>query len=340
MPRGAPERTEMSGEPENTDIDAQAARWVVRLDGHTPTATEQRLLEEWLDQDVRHIGAYARARAIYLQFDQLRVPGDPTLTQSAAPHGSRLTRRRMLLWATGGGVAAALSGVALLWPRSVQEYSTRIGEMRREPLPDGSIVTLNTGTRLAVAYTERSREVKLLHGEVLVEATTDPAARLFKLNALDTQITTAAAAFAVRVLNRDAIQIMVQNGQVQVMEPSIPARPITLPANTLALPQHVAGADLSGPSLVTERIDPAEVDRRLAWQRGQLSFEDVTLEYALQEFARYGDVRVVIDDPSIGSLKVVGLYSAADPIGFARTVAVSLGLRLEVRGGIAHLKAA
>jgi transmembrane sensor len=340
LPRRAPERIEMPGEPESTDIDAQAARWVVRLDGHTPTATEQRLLEEWLDRDVRHVGAYARARAIYLQFDQLRTPADPALTQSTAPDGPKLTRRRMLLWATGGGLAAALSGVALLWPRSVQEYSTRIGEMRREPLPDGSTITLNTGTRLAVAYTERWREVKLLHGEVLVEATADPAARLFKLNALDTQITTAAAAFAVRVLNRDAVQIMVQNGQVQVMEPSIPARPITLPANTLASPQHATGADPSAPPLVTERIDPAEVDRRLAWQRGQLSFEDVPLEYALQEFARYGDVRVVIDDPAIGSLKVVGLYSAADPIGFARTVAVSLGLRLEVRGGIAHLKAA
>src|ERR1700752_2299389 len=116
----------MSGEPENTDIDALAARWVVRLDGHTPTATEQRLLEEWLDQDVRHVGAYARARAIYLQFDQLRAPGDPSLTQATPPRGSKVTRRRMLLWATGGGLAAALSGVALLWPRSVQEYSTRI----------------------------------------------------------------------------------------------------------------------------------------------------------------------------------------------------------------------
>jgi transmembrane sensor len=330
----------MSGEPENNDIDAQAARWVVRLDGHTPTATEQRLLEEWLDQDVRHVGAYARARAIYLHFDRLRAPTDPTLTQDITPRGSKLTRRKMLFWAAGGSLAAALSGVALLWPRSVQEYSTRIGEMRREPLPDGSIITLNTGTRLAVAYTERLREVKLLHGEVLVEAAADPSDRLFKLHALDTQITTAAAAFAVRVLSRDAVQIMVQNGQVQVMEPSIPAKPIILPANTLALPRQAAGANLAAPPLVTERIDPAEVDRRLAWQRGQLSFEDVTLEYALQEFARYGDVRVVIDDPSIGSLKVVGLYSAADPIGFARTVAVSLGLKLEVRGGIAHLKAA
>jgi transmembrane sensor len=308
----------MSGAPESTDIDAQAARWVVRLDGRTPTATEQRLLEQWLDQDARHLGAYARARAIYLQFDQMRAPAAPP----------QLARRKMLLWAGGATLAAAFSGVALFWPRAAQEYSTRRGEMRREPLPDGSTITLNTGTRLAVAYTQTLREIQLLQGEVLVEAAADPAARLFKLIALNTEITTSAAAFAVRVLTRDAVQIMVRNGQVQVIRPALPTRPILLPANTLTSPQ------------ATEHIDPAEVDRRLAWQRGQLSFEDVTLESALQEFARYGDVRVVIDDPSIGGLKVVGLYSAADPLGFARTVAVSLGLRLEVHAGIAHLKAA
>jgi transmembrane sensor len=210
--------------------------------------------------------------------------------------------------------------------------------MRREPLPDGSAVTLNTGTTLAVTYTERSREVKLVRGEVLVEAAADPV-RLFMLDALGTQIITDSAAFAVRVLSADQVQVMVQNGQVRVVEPFSPSKAVTLPANTLALPSGAAGPGEAA-KLTAERIDPAEVERRLAWQRGQLSFEDVTLDDSLQEFARYGDVRVVIDDPSIGSLKVVGLFSTSDPIGFARTVAISLRLRLDMRGGVAHLKAA
>jgi transmembrane sensor len=329
----------MSGEPEESDIDVQAAQWVVRLDGRTPTPAEQRLLRQWLAQDVRHLGAYARARAIYLQFDRLRAPSSTRPHSDAAPRVPRLTRRRALLWATAGGLVAGLSGVALFGRRSVQEeYSTRIGEMRREPLPDGSAVTLNTGTTLAVTYTERSREVKLVRGEVLVEAAADPV-RLFTLDALGTHIITDSAAFAVRVLSADQVQVMVQNGQVRVVQPFSPSKAVTLPANTLALPSGAAGPGEAA-KLTAERIDPAEVERRLAWQRGQLSFEDVTLDDSLQEFARYGDVRVVIDDPSIGSLKVVGLFSTSDPIGFARTVAISLRLRLEMRGGVAHLKAA
>jgi transmembrane sensor len=332
----------MSGKPEDSDIDAAAAQWVVGLDGRVPTASEQRSLDEWLGRDVRHVGAYARARAIYLQYDRLRATAVESGQRDSIPPPARgigLTRRKMVFWTAGGSLAAALSGIALLNHRSVQEYSTRVGEMRREPLPDGSAITLNTGTTLAVSYTERLREVKLLRGEVLVEATADPS-RLFKLDALDTQIVTPAAAFAVRVLSRDGVQIMVQNGQVQVTDPSSHTTPVTLPANTLASPPHSAPAAKAVTPLITARIDPAEVERRLAWQRGQISFEDVTLDYALQEFARYGAVRIVIDDPSIAGLKVVGLYSAADPIGFARNVALSLGLRLEVRDGIAHLRAA
>lgn len=328
----------MSGAPETPDIDTQAARWVVRFDAHAPTAAEQRSLEEWLDQDLRHLGAYTRARAVYLQFDRLRVGAKPS-QPTREPPAPRLSRRRMLLWASGGALAATLSGITLLGRRSVQEYSTRIGEMRREPLPDGSTITLNTGTALSVAYTERSREVTLLRGEVLVEAATDPS-RLFRLDAFSTQIVTSSAAFAVRVLSRDGIQIMVENGQVQVNEPLSSARPVILSANTLALPLHGTAPGKAGTPLVTEHIDPAEVERRLAWQRGQLSFDDVTLDYALREFARYGAVRVVIDDPAIGGLKIVGLYSAADPVGFARTVALSLGLRLELHEGIAHLRPA
>jgi transmembrane sensor len=330
----------MSGERKHSDIDAEAADWVVRLDGRTPTTAEQRSLEEWLEKDVRHLGAYARARAVYLRFDRMRAATVSARPETeAAPTGFNPTRRKMLLWAAGGTLAAAVSGLTLLRQASVQEYSTRIGEMRRESLPDGSSITLNTGTTLAVSYTERLREVKLICGEVLIEAAADPL-RLFKLDVQGTSITTAAAAFAVRLLKHEGMQVMVQQGQVQVFEPSSRIKAVTLPANTLALPPVAVGPQDTDAPLVAEPIDPAEVDRRLAWQRGQLSFEDVTLDYALQEFARYGAVRVVIDDPSIATLKVVGLYSSSDPIGFARTVSVSLGLRLEMRAGVAHLKAA
>lgn len=322
--------------PENPDIDALAAQWVARADGRTPSAAEERALKAWLRQDARHLGAYVRARAISLRYEGERLAAVtrhlPLDTSLKDP-----TRRR-LLWAAGGALAAGIAGVGVVRWHSVQEYSTRLGEMRREPLADGSALTLNTGTSLKVSYTNQLRQVTLLRGEVLIEAAAD-ATRPFALDAFGTRVLANAAAFSVRALQRNDVQVLVQEGQVQVLDLARAAAAVTLPANTLALPSELKAAQSNAP-LIAERIEPAEVERRLAWQRGQLSFEDVALSQALLEFARYSDVRIVIDDPTISDRKVVGLFSANDPIGFARTVAISLGLRVDIQDGVAHLKAA
>jgi transmembrane sensor len=47
----------------------------------------------------------------------------------------------------------------------------------------------------------------------------------------------------------------------------------------------------------------------------------------------------MIDDPLVGSRRIVGLYSANDPIGFARSVALSLGLTVEQEGNDVWLRA-
>jgi transmembrane sensor len=50
------------------------------------------------------------------------------------------------------------------------------------------------------------------------------------------------------------------------------------------------------------------------------------LGQAATEFARYSDRRIRIDDPAVARLEVTGLFSASDPDGFAKAVALSLGL--------------
>src|SRR3546814_4473780 len=72
-----------------------------------------------------------------------------------------------------------------------------------------------------------------------------------------------------------------------------------------------------------------DVERRLAWRAGMLSFSGATLEEAAAQFARYSELRIIIDDPLVAQKRVVGLYSATDPEGFAHAVALSLGLRAE-----------
>src|SRR3546814_11613496 len=60
-----------------------------------------------------------------------------------------------------------------------------------------------------------------------------------------------------------------------------------------------------------------------------LSFSGATLEEAAAQFARYSALRIIIDDTLVAQQRVVGLYSATDPEGFAHAGARRLGLRAE-----------
>src|SRR5579859_5234878 len=122
-------------------IDELAARWVVRVDAGNLRADEQRDFDAWLVADSRHLGAYVRARAQWIDLDRLAAlcgrghaqpHSPPRELQRTTPVVSRrrlvVSRRRLL--------AAAVAGTGMLvgtlpWTilhRDRQGYSSGIGE--------------------------------------------------------------------------------------------------------------------------------------------------------------------------------------------------------------------
>jgi transmembrane sensor len=71
--------------------------------------------------------------------------------------------------------------------------------------------------------------------------------------------------------------------------------------------------------------------RDLEWQYGRIALDNETLVDAANEFARYSEVRIVVD-PAVSNKTVTGLFASNDPIGFAKTAANVLRLTTEVRG--------
>src|SRR3546814_16115854 len=90
---------------DRTNTDASAAGWVAREDRGPLPAQERAQLQAWLDEDRRHLGAYARARAVFVHFDRARALGVQSGPVAGGPAGRRPQRRRRL-WAAG--MAASL----------------------------------------------------------------------------------------------------------------------------------------------------------------------------------------------------------------------------------------
>jgi transmembrane sensor len=304
------------------------------------------MLDAWLAEDVRHVGAFAKARAVSLLTERTRAFGvgaDKMLTQMEAEpapeHGfswpaqpaSALSRRHALWMSAAAATAGIWFGLRAL-PRYLRErsYETGIGETKVVPLEDGSLVTLNTQSQITVAYSPERRDISLVRGEALFDVAKDKA-RPFIVLAGGMQVRAVGTSFTVKLVPNEPVQVLVREGVVEVKRPDVPTAP---PVRVSAGAQAVASDNAP---IVAASLTRSEVDKVLAWQIGRIAFEGETLRKAAADFARYSDTRIVIDDPAVSNMTITGLFVSNDPVGFAKAVALSLNLHARVSAGEVHL---
>ncbi len=314
-------------------IDDIAAAWVAREDRAPLTATEAESRDAWLQASVRHFGAYARAHAVLARTGRARALSSGAAPAAPAPRPRFGRSRRMLRWAAG--MAAVLSLLAIGVQRQnddAEYYATRKGEILRVPLQDGSAITLDSDSQVRVRYTDARRNITLLQGEALFDVAKNPG-RPFVVRAQETDVTAVGTSFAVSLNERRSggVEVLVREGVVDVADTQGAVAPARLLANYRALANRSHGIRI-------EAVPSEDLAQQLAWREGMLSFNGDTLSVAAAQFLRYSDTRIVIDDPVVGSRRIVGLYSASDPLGFARSVALSLGLVVEQQGKVVRLR--
>ena len=313
------------------DVDDLAASWAAKLDAGPLNADAQAQLDAWLADDLRHLGGFAKARAVLARADRAKALGpnfepkmflEPELEHGV---GGGLSRRRLML---GSGIAASVLLTGSIaefakWIFNTRSYSTQIGETRVVALTDGSVVTLNTKSQIEVRYNNERRGIRLIQGEALFDVAKDKL-RPFVVEAQGTTVRAVGTSFTVSILPQQPVKVMVREGIVELKRPQIPVAPaVRLPAN------NTATAPDDEP-IRTAAIDPSEVNRAISWRIGRLSFEGQTLADAAATFQRYSDIRIEIDDPTIANQTVTGLFVSNDPVGFSKAVAVALGLRAEI----------
>jgi len=314
-------------------IDAEAAGWAARIDRAPLAGEEEQQFHTWLAEDVRCVGAYARMRALALTTERARALGpdfDPAAFGAASV--SRFPRRRLLQ--AGGAIAAtALIGVGAAWQmlRQRGRFTTGKGETKVVALKDGSVVTLNTSSEIQVSYSDDLRSVELIRGEALFDVAKNKA-RPFVVAAGDTSVRVVGTSFSVRRIDTAPIQVLVREGVVEVFKPAQGAKPVRVSANSMA----VARTDNTA-AITAMPIPAVQVHRQMAWQSGQIAFEGETLAQAAAEFARYSDTKIVIDDPALAREEIAGLFKATDPIGFAKTIALSLNAHARIGEGEVRL---
>lgn len=313
------------------EIDAVAADWAARIDRGALSPADEGALDAWIAGDARRLGAFMRMRAVALQSNSAKALGpdfDPEAFAQAEPSAATPITRRRMFWLGGSAVAAsALGAVGLGLMMRDTVYETRLGEMRVVTLEDGSAVTLNTASRIRVAFADARRTVTLEEGEALFDVAKDPA-RPFIVEAGGTSVRAVGTSFSVKRLNDAPVEVLVREGIVEVAQPAT-HRPVRMTANMRIVTSHAVAQPVA--------IAQTEVDRETAWRSGRIAFEGEPLAQAAAAFGRYSDTRIIIEDPGIGREEITGLFASNDPVTFAKAAAASLELKATIGPGEVRL---
>lgn len=306
------------------EIDSVAADWAARRDLGELSLDEEAQFQDWLAADTRHLGAYGRAEAVLFRVERLsRTAQDAgSLENDRQPGWGR--RRVILAGGAAAGIAAAV-GLVPYMRESVPEssYSTALGQIKEVVLADGSVVFLNTDTRIIVRFTEKRRDITLLQGEAQFDVAKNKS-RPFIVSAGDTAVRAVGTSFIVALLPKKPMRVLVKEGIVELQRTNAAAAtPVRATANIQATAP-------SGGPIVTVAVPDDRLVRDLAWQQGRIALDNQSLEDAADEFARYSDVRIIVD-PAVSDRTITGLFASNDPVAFARAAATVLKLRVEVR---------
>jgi len=340
-------------QPEATGVLDQAMEWMERL---RISDKESAAFFDWLTDSPRHVEVFMQAMT--LEHRLAAIPAERWATLEAAANADEgaegeltnvvslstravvledsIPKRRWWLTAVAAGAVLVVSG----WYVSQrlggwQEFTTAVGEQRAVQLPDGSIVNINTDSRVKVHLSAQARDIRLLQGEALFKVQHD-VARPFRVHAGDVVIQAVGTQFDVyRRTHNTTVSVLEGRVRVGLDRIGSAARDATEPKTTSgehpAVPTAISAgeqADIGHDGRIKRRT-PLNAVHVTAWQQRRLMFDEETLATISAEFNRYNHRHFRLEGTDAGGRRFSGIFDADDPESLAQLLSRDNGLTVE-----------
>ena len=170
-------------------------------------------------------------------------------------------------------------------------------------LPDGTRLTLDAGTAVDYVRLGDMRRLVLPAGRVYLNVTKDPRHSPFVVASGQVETVVLGTRFQVSQ-TAERTEVVLEEGKVLMQ------RSGSSLSTTLA-PGQRGWWTVGASSFQTATANPSST---LAWTRGRLLFENVSLAEAIVDVNRYSrHVKIELAEPKLGELRVSGSYMAGDP---------------------------
>ncbi|GLU27993.1 FecR domain-containing protein [Brucella sp. NBRC 12950] len=288
--------------PDQKQLLDEAIDLIIRLqnDSGNPVAVE--MIRAWRARGIEYEEAWTRVAKVHgvsgsILIEKRRIERRESLG---------LSRRNFMvggLAVLGAGAAFYTFGPSLLL-RVRSDYVTAKGEIRRIDLPDGSVATMGPDSAIALSFSDERRIIHLLAGMSYFNVKSDPN-HPFSVVAGSLNATALGTAFDVSS-DAGVLSVSVDHGLVDVRSSD---RALETGVE-LGQGQWVTFDPASGSIARGER----EKDQIASWRNNIVIAEKETISALVARIGRWMPGRIVIADPSIGNLRVSGIFDLNDPL--------------------------
>jgi transmembrane sensor len=243
-----------------------------------------------------------------------------------------LAQDRQRRWFGPAGIALAASlALTVMAGGALLSWQGRPGAPAGQvmSLSDGSIATLQPGAQISFAQADGARKVTLLRGAATFQVAKDRA-HPFVVRSGDVYAQATGTIYSVARIGETGGNVHVREGSVLVWARDERDQAVLLHAGgRLALEPGVEEAPRPVSATRHEEKKPPLPPPPLA----QISLDNVPISAAVSRFNRVNDMKIVIADPAIGEIRIVGLFRANDPEQFAEAAAAVANGKVVHRDG-------
>lgn len=332
----------------NTEIVKQEAGiWLARLDNGDLSDKEHADLQRWMSTSEFHADYLKRLVVNWDRMDVLSELADLFPLKSIEHRAPGMAGNR-LAWVGAAAVVVAIvamllavelpSGSTSVDALPVERptpvvYHTAIGDFTSVKLKDGTVMKLNTNSLVEVEFDAELRSVTLLRGEASFKVASDPS-KPFVVRGGNGFAWAVGTQFNVRLLN-DAVDVTVIEGRVKIVtgagktEPQAMISPKVDDSAHQVLLRAGESVRYDQDIEILKVHEQADMDQKLAWQRGSLIFNGESLEDAIAEISRYTSLQLLIIDPEINDIPIGGHFKTDDIEGLLAALATNFDIRVD-----------
>ena len=326
----------------------EAASWLLKLesDGGLST-TEKHQINHWLEQDPSNFDELKRLADIWNNANvltELAVPIPRPTSFKEIFFAKSYSRKYVALAASLFIVLAVTSLFFIDSFAPVQKNGvivTKVGTQKTIELADGSVLKLNTDSKVRIDYNDYFRNIFLISGEAhfVVAKNKD---RPFRVYAANGRIHAIGTAFSVYLSNGE-VDVTVSEGRVGVASLTEPVTDdrvldatIERPIKSLGmLRAGEVGTIVSNPTedrefmlKVVSQVTQNDIAKRISWTNGVLIFAGEPLEEVVSQISRYTDVNIEFADPELKKIRIGGTFPVGETEAMFSSLETSFGLQV------------